>query len=56
MYRAIFATLTLLLGSIGPAGAARILEQKEGAYELLLGEGRLPRGETSSGLFQPCEV
>ena len=55
MYRAIFATLTLLLGSIGPAGAARILEQNEGAYELLLGEVRLPRGETSSVLFKPCE-
>ncbi len=56
MYRAIFATLALLLGSIGQAGAARILEQNEGAYELLLGEVRLPRGETSSVLFKPCEA
>ncbi len=56
MNRAMFATLALLLGSIGQAGAARILEQNEGAYELLLGEVRLPRGETSSVLFKPCEA
>ena len=56
LYRAVIATLVLLLGCISSAWAYRVIEQIEGAYELLLGEVRLPRGETSSVLFKPCET
>ena len=55
MNRALFATLALLLGGIGSAWAYRVIEQPEGAYELVLGEIRLPRGETGSVFFKPCE-
>ena len=54
MNRALFATLTLLLGSISSAWAYRVIEQTEDAYELVLGEVSLPRGESSSVIFKPC--
>ncbi len=54
MNRALFVALTLLLGSISSAWAYRVIEQTEDAYELVLGEVSLPRGESSSVIFKPC--
>ncbi len=54
MRHAIFATLVLLLGSIGSAWAQRTIVQTEDAYELALGEVSLPRGDTGSVIFKPC--
>ena len=54
MNRAIFATLALLLGSISSAWAYRVIEQTEDAYELVLGEVSLPRGETGTVIFRLC--
>ncbi len=54
MRHAIFATLVLLLGSIGSAWAQRTIVQTEDAYELALGEVSLPRGDTGTVIFKPC--
>ena len=54
MKHVIFATLVLLLGSIGSAWAQRTIVQTEDAYELALGEVSLPRGDTGSVIFRPC--
>ncbi len=54
MKHAIFATLVLLLGSIGSAWAQRTIVQTEDAYELALGEVSLPRGDTGTVIFKPC--
>jgi len=54
MNRAIIVILALLLGSISSAWAYRVIEQNEDAYELVLDEISLPRGETSSVIFKPC--
>ncbi len=54
MNRAIILTLALLLGSISSAWAYRVIEQNEDAYELMLDEVSLPRGETGSIIFKPC--
>ena len=54
MNRAIIAIMALLLGGISSAWAYRVIEQTEGAYELALGEVRLPRGVTGSVTFKPC--
>ncbi len=50
----ILATLVLLLGSIGSAGAQRTIVQTEDALELALGEVSLPREDTGSVIFRPC--
>ncbi len=54
MRHAIFASLVLLLGSIGSAWAQRTIVQTEDAYELALGEVSLPRGDTGTVIFKPC--
>ncbi len=54
MNRVIFAALALLLGSISSAWANRVIEQTEDAYELVLGEVRLPRGVTGTVIFKAC--
>ncbi len=54
MNRAIFAIMALLLGGISSAWAYRVIEQTEAAYELVLGEIRLPRAVTGSVRFRPC--
>ncbi len=54
MNYAIFATLALLLGGISSAWAYRVIEQTEDAYELVLGEVSLPRGDTGTVIFKPC--
>ncbi len=54
MNHALLATLALLLGSISPAWASRVIEQTEDAYELVLGEVSLPRGETGTVIFRLC--
>ncbi len=54
MNHAIFATLVLLLGSISSAWAQRTIVQTEDAYELVLGEVSLPRGDTGTVIFKPC--
>lgn len=54
MNRAIFAIMALLLGGISSAWAGRALVQTEDAYELVLGEVRLPRAITGSVRFRAC--
>ena len=54
MKHAIIATLALLLGSMSSAWAYRVMEQTQDAYELVLGEVSLPRGDTGSVIFKPC--
>ncbi len=54
MRHVIYASLVLLLGSIGSAWAQRTIVQTEDAYELALGEVSLPRGDTGTVIFKPC--
>ncbi len=54
MNRVILATLALMLGGMSSAWAYRVIEQNEDAYELVLGEVRLPRGVTGSVIFRAC--
>ena len=54
MNRALIAALALVLSSISSAWAHRVIEQTEDAYELVLGEVRLPLGQTGSVIFRPC--
>lgn len=48
-------TLVLLLASMQPAWAVRVLRQIESSYELSLTSVRLPRSPTGSIVFTPCE-
>lgn len=46
--------LIVLACALEPAWAVRVIEQPEGAYELALGDVRLPAGVTGSISFRPC--
>lgn len=54
MIRGITVAIALAVGTLSPAWAYRVLEQLEQAYELQLGQVRLPDGASGSVVFTPC--
>jgi hypothetical protein len=56
MIRPIIVTLALAAATASPAWAYRVLEQLEQAYELQLGQVRLPDRSTGSVIFTACDT
>ncbi len=56
MIRVTIIALALAAGTLSPAWAYRVLEQLEQAYELQLGQVRLPDGTTGTVVFTPCNT
>ena len=55
MIRPIIVSLALAAATASPAWAYRVLEQLEQAYELQLGQVRLPDRSTGSVIFTACD-
>jgi hypothetical protein len=48
--------ITITAATLSPAWAYRVLEQLEQAYELQLGQVRLPDGANGTVVFTPCST
>jgi len=56
MIRVMIIAIALAAGTLSPAWAYRVLEQLEQAYELALGQVRLPDGANGTVVFTPCST